>query len=231
MASGAGILTVRSRHFRLLGTAWLSEYPARGAGVLVCKSLHFGGFFFILEDFMQRDAFSRCHPAVNFIFYLGAIGFGVVIQHPAYLAMGFLASAGYFALRNPRKAFKTLLGLQPGVQGQLVFAVHVRLLHLGEGGVEMHGAELVNLIIGAGGLAAELVAGNIQDLKSLIMIFFIHALNIFVLRCEAAACSCVDDHDDLYRLKGFKKTQIDEDVHYVLHHLYNAVLTNEMLEY
>ena len=62
---------------------------------------------------MQRDAFSRCHPAVNFIFYLGAIGFGVVIQHPAYLAMGFLASAGYFALRNPRKAFKTLLGLLP----------------------------------------------------------------------------------------------------------------------
>ena len=62
---------------------------------------------------MQRDAFSRCHPAVNFLFYLGAIGFGVVIQHPAYLAVGFLASAGYLAMRQPRKVFKTLLGLLP----------------------------------------------------------------------------------------------------------------------
>ena len=62
---------------------------------------------------MKRDAFSQCHPAVNFIFYLGAIGFGVVIQHPAYLVMGFVASAGYYAMRNIRAFPKTLLGLLP----------------------------------------------------------------------------------------------------------------------
>ena len=62
---------------------------------------------------MKRDAFSQCHPAVNFIFYLGAIGFGVVIQHPAYLAVGFVASAGYYAMRNIRAFPKTLLGLLP----------------------------------------------------------------------------------------------------------------------
>lgn len=62
---------------------------------------------------MKRDAFSQCHPAVNFIFYLGAIGFGVVIQHPAYLAVGFAASAGYYAMRNIRTFLKTLLGLLP----------------------------------------------------------------------------------------------------------------------
>ena len=35
---------------------------------------------------MNQDAFSKRHPIVNFIFFLGAIGFGVVIQHPLYLA-------------------------------------------------------------------------------------------------------------------------------------------------
>ena len=40
----------------------------------------------------------------------------------------------------------------------------------------------------------------------------------------------VDDTDTLYRLKGFKKTEIDDDVYDVRHHLINAVLTNEMLK-
>ena len=34
---------------------------------------------------MSTDVFSKRHPMVNFIFFLGAIGFGVVIQHPTYL--------------------------------------------------------------------------------------------------------------------------------------------------
>ena len=45
---------------------------------------------------MDRDPFSRCHPAVQFLFFLGAIGFGVVIQHPAYLLAGWVAAAGYY---------------------------------------------------------------------------------------------------------------------------------------
>ncbi len=37
---------------------------------------------------MGRDAFSQYHPLTNFLFFVGAIGFCVVFQHPAYLAVG-----------------------------------------------------------------------------------------------------------------------------------------------
>ena len=62
---------------------------------------------------MKRDAFSRCHPLVNFLFFLGAIGFGVVIQHPAYIAAGCAASAGYCMLLRPRTGWKMVLGVIP----------------------------------------------------------------------------------------------------------------------
>ena len=42
---------------------------------------------------MERDAFSGCYPAVNFLFFLGAIGFGATIQHPAYCAVGLAVHA------------------------------------------------------------------------------------------------------------------------------------------
>lgn len=60
---------------------------------------------------MRTDAFSQRHPIVNFIFFLGAIGFGVVIQHPAYLAAGVFFAACYYLLLQGRKAGKPLLGL------------------------------------------------------------------------------------------------------------------------
>ena len=62
---------------------------------------------------MTTDAFSKRHPLVNFIFFLGAIGFGVVIQHPVYLAAGFLCGTTYYLLLNGRKGIKMLLGLLP----------------------------------------------------------------------------------------------------------------------
>ena len=62
---------------------------------------------------MSMDAFSKRHPLVNFIFFLGAIGFGVVIQHPVYLAAGFLCGTTYYLLLNGRKGMKMLLGLLP----------------------------------------------------------------------------------------------------------------------
>ena len=58
---------------------------------------------------MHSDAFSKRHPIVNFIFFLGAIGFGVMIQHPVYLIAGFCCSAGYYLLLNGRKGLKNLL--------------------------------------------------------------------------------------------------------------------------
>jgi len=62
---------------------------------------------------MSMDAFSKRHPIVNFIFFLGAIGFGVVIQHPAYLAAGFVCATTYYLLLNGRKGIKLLLALLP----------------------------------------------------------------------------------------------------------------------
>lgn len=66
---------------------------------------------------MKRDAFSEYHPAVNFLYFLGAIGFGVVIQHPAYIAAGALAAGAYCVLLEGRRGLAAIGGLVP------VFAV------------------------------------------------------------------------------------------------------------
>ena len=61
----------------------------------------------------MRDAFSKCHPAVNFLFFVGAIGMSVVIQHPVYLLAGLLTGAIYYLLLNGKRGLKTILGLLP----------------------------------------------------------------------------------------------------------------------
>ena len=58
---------------------------------------------------MNADAFSKRHPIVNFMFFLGAIGFGVMIQHPVYLTAGFLCSCAYYLRLNGRKGMKNLI--------------------------------------------------------------------------------------------------------------------------
>ena len=62
---------------------------------------------------MTKDAFSKCHPAVNFLFFLGAIGFGVMIQHPAYLAAGVAGAAVYYLLLKGARGWKLLLAMIP----------------------------------------------------------------------------------------------------------------------
>ena len=62
---------------------------------------------------MTTDAFSKCHPAVNFMFFLGAIGFGVTIQHPAYLVAGVVAAAVYYLLLKGAKGWKLTLAMIP----------------------------------------------------------------------------------------------------------------------
>ena len=62
---------------------------------------------------MRRDAFSNCHPAVNLCFFLGAIAFGVTIQHPAYLVTGILAALAYYFLLKGRKGVRSLLWMLP----------------------------------------------------------------------------------------------------------------------
>lgn len=62
---------------------------------------------------MSNDAFSNCHPVVNFCFFIGAICFGVTIQHPAYLAAGFLGAVCYYLLLNGKKGLKAVFRLLP----------------------------------------------------------------------------------------------------------------------
>ena len=60
---------------------------------------------------MKRDAFSGCHPAVIFLFFVGAIGFGATIQHPAYCAAGFLCAALYYLLLRGKQGIKMLFSV------------------------------------------------------------------------------------------------------------------------
>ena len=65
---------------------------------------------------MSMDAFSKRHPIVNFTFFLGAIGFGVVIQHPVYMLVAVLGSAVYHLLLKGRVGVKLLLAMVPVFQ-------------------------------------------------------------------------------------------------------------------
>ena len=60
---------------------------------------------------MEMDAFSKRHPAVNFLFFLGAIGCAVVIQHPAYVLSGMICAGLYYCLLNGRKSWKRIMWL------------------------------------------------------------------------------------------------------------------------
>ena len=62
---------------------------------------------------MEQDAFSKCHPAVNFIFFVLAIGFSAVIQHPAYLLVSILAALTYYVLLGGVGALKTAAVMLP----------------------------------------------------------------------------------------------------------------------
>ena len=62
---------------------------------------------------MRRDAFSRFHPVVNFLFFVGAIGFGVVFQHPAYMAASVLCGSVYYLMLKGSKGWKLILATLP----------------------------------------------------------------------------------------------------------------------
>lgn len=62
---------------------------------------------------MGYDAFSLCHPLTNFVFFLGAIGCAVVIQHPAYIAVSCICAAIYYVLLQGRKGWRMVLGMVP----------------------------------------------------------------------------------------------------------------------
>ena len=62
---------------------------------------------------MNTDGFSKCHPAVNFLFFVGAICFGVLFQHPAYLLAAVICAAVYYLLLQGRKALRRIVLMLP----------------------------------------------------------------------------------------------------------------------
>ncbi len=62
---------------------------------------------------MKQDAFSKLHPAVNLLFFIGAICFGVLLQHPVYLLAGIFASGAYYFFLNGRKGIKNIMLMIP----------------------------------------------------------------------------------------------------------------------
>ncbi len=94
-----------------------------------------------------------------------------------------------------------LLGLEPLEEGAGVVAVDVDLGHDGEGDAVVDLAELLDLFVAAGFLAAELVAGEAEHGKvagRLLRDGLPHLLEPGVLRGEAALGSRVDDQDHLF---------------------------------
>ena len=57
---------------------------------------------------MNFDPFSRCHPAVNFAFFVAVIGFGVVIQHPAYSLAALVGAGLYYLLLHGKSGLRFL---------------------------------------------------------------------------------------------------------------------------
>ena len=54
------------------------------------------------------DVLSRCHPAVNFLFFAAAIVLTVVLFHPAYLLVSLLCGGAYYAVLRQARCIKTL---------------------------------------------------------------------------------------------------------------------------
>ena len=61
----------------------------------------------------EYDSFSRCHPAVGCVFFLGAILFGAVIMHPVYIAASVICAMIYYCLLKGLKGLRTVAMLLP----------------------------------------------------------------------------------------------------------------------
>ena len=60
---------------------------------------------------LAREAFSRFHPAVNFLFFGAAIVLGMCLRHPAFLACSVVFSFAYYVVLRGRSSVKMLIGM------------------------------------------------------------------------------------------------------------------------
>ena len=100
------------------------------------------------------------------------------------------------------EAGKACLALQPLVDGVGAVAIDLDLRHQREGDAVVDAAELLDLLVGAGLLMAELVAGEADDDESLVLILLVERLEAVVLRGEAALAGGVDDEQHLALVVG-----------------------------
>ena len=62
----------------------------------------------VIGDAMNVYTFSKYHPAVNLVFFMGAFGFSVMLLHPVYLVSGLFFSTTYYLLLNGRNGWKMI---------------------------------------------------------------------------------------------------------------------------
>lgn len=60
---------------------------------------------------MKDSAFHRCHPAVNFLFFVLAAGTAMLFAHPVYLAIGAAAALSWLLLLRGRRGLARALSL------------------------------------------------------------------------------------------------------------------------
>lgn len=61
----------------------------------------------------NNDTFSTYHPMINFIFFIGAFLFGMLLMHPAYLACSMILSVVYYITIRRSAGVKYVLGMIP----------------------------------------------------------------------------------------------------------------------
>ncbi len=62
---------------------------------------------------MKQDAFSTYNPIINFVFYIGAVVFGMFFVHPAFLVVSGTLAMAYYVTVKGRDAWKTAAVLVP----------------------------------------------------------------------------------------------------------------------
>lgn len=62
---------------------------------------------------MSKDKFSTYNPIINFVFFMGAVIFGMFFVHPAFLACSLLLSFSYYLTIKKRKGIRFLAGMIP----------------------------------------------------------------------------------------------------------------------
>lgn len=60
-----------------------------------------------------KDAFSSYHPIINFIFFIGAFLFGMILIHPVFSICSMVLSAVYYITIKGQAGVKFILGMLP----------------------------------------------------------------------------------------------------------------------